>query len=308
MLKSAGGGGGGAKYRSYRAFTNENGGGSVRDRRRDERGSLSFPLSALGLWRQPGKAFPAAAILFLAVKEQMEMEKEKEWWEGGGGGDECRLLIAPIPRPTTGDGGAAAGGSGGGGDLGINGCFLSLRHPKSGNATSYLLSNDNEGPVLQELHWFKQSYTSWFLGDYVSQDGGLYTATPVDPVFILLPIFEEARMKKRDDLGKFRQLDEILFINDYPGYQHLMSIAENSMKAFMGFDCRLNLLEATSKLPEAENFLTNAQYNPAPSSLLQEKGRSEDKTKRSGKQAKKAKVETESRNIREMFSRACRRS
>ena len=42
--------------------------------------------------------------------------------------------------------------------------------------------------------------------------------------------------------------------------------------------------------------------------IWQEKGRSEVKTKRSGKQAKKAKVETESRNIREMFSRACRKS
>lgn len=284
---------------------------------------------------------------------------EKEWWEGGS--DESRLLIAPAPSPTARD--AAAG---------INGCLLLLRHPKSGNATNYLLSNDNEGAVLQELHWFKQSYTSWFLGDYVSQDGSLYTATPVDPVFILLPIFEEARMKKRDDLGKFRQLDEIIFINDYPGYQHLMSIAENCMgvvceikeigsskffrlddskvlawlyckvfqlkKALCSLDknyaaqdekytlaeavsilreyvkdepwlmllldhLKLNLLEVTSKVPEAENFPTNAEHNPVSSSLVQEKGRSEDKTKRSGKQAKKAKVETESRNIREMFRR-----
>jgi ribonuclease H2 subunit B len=42
--------------------------------------------------------------------------------------------------------------------------------------------------------------------------------------------------------------------------------------------------------------------------VWQEKDRSEDKTKRSGKQAKKAKVETESMNIREMFRRACRKS
>ncbi|KAG6783510.1 hypothetical protein POTOM_012959 [Populus tomentosa] len=241
-------------------------------------------------------------------------------------------------------------------------------------------------------------------------DGSLYTATPVDPVFILLPIFEEARMKKRDDLGKFRQLDEIIFINDYPGYQHLMSIAENCMgvvceikgrllpdrttepllAVYSSFSCgiqsgfqidllikigsskffrlddskvlawlycklfqlkkalcsldknyaaqdekytlaeavsilgeyvkdepwlmllldhlKLNLLEVTSKVPEAENFPTNSEHNPVSSSLLQEKGRSEEKTKRSGKQAKKAKVETESRNIREMFRRACRKS
>uniref|UniRef100_A0A6N2NK14 Ribonuclease H2 subunit B n=1 Tax=Salix viminalis TaxID=40686 RepID=A0A6N2NK14_SALVM len=288
---------------------------------------------------------------------------EKEWWEGVGDGS--RLLIAPAPSPTAGAAAAAAAG--------INGCLLSLRHPKSGNATNYLLSNDNEGSVLQELHWFKQSYTSWFLGDYVSRDGSLYTATPVDPVFILLPIFEEARMKKRNDLGKFRQLDEIIFINDYPGYQHLMSIAENCMrvvceikeigssmffrlndsmvlawlyckvfqlkKALCSLDnnyaaqdekytlaeavsilgeyvkdepwlmlLALNLLEVTSKVPEAENFLTNTEHNPVSSTLLQEKGRSADKTKRIGKQAKKAKVETESRNIREMLSRACRKS
>lgn len=113
-----------------------------------------------------------------------------------------------------------------------------------GDAISYL----HRDGVLQELHWFKQSYGSWFLGDYVCEgimigwgfgadhqtkllpfslhpshnrldtlnlywkkkknckfwysacwsavaDGSLYTATPVDPVFIFLPIFEEARMK-----------------------------------------------------------------------------------------------------------------
>ncbi|XP_047252358.1 uncharacterized protein LOC124887205 [Capsicum annuum] len=55
-------------------------------------------------------------------------------------------------------------------------------------------------------------------------------ATPVDPVFVLLPIFEEARMKKQDDPGKFRQVDEIIYVVGYPGYQHLSSVAENCMQ------------------------------------------------------------------------------
>ncbi|KAL3819500.1 hypothetical protein ACJIZ3_005405 [Penstemon smallii] len=103
------------------------------------------------------------------------------WWEGV---DETRILIAPDPS-TSGK---------------HVGHFLSLRHPKTGNTTCYLYCDG----VLQELHWFKQSYGSWFFGDYVCEvlglphtDGRLYTATPVDPVFILLPIFEEARMKVR---------------------------------------------------------------------------------------------------------------
>ena len=37
-------------------------------------------------------------------------------------------------------------------------------------------------------------------------------------------------MQKGDDPGKFRQLDEILFINGYPEYCHLIPIAENTMQ------------------------------------------------------------------------------
>jgi len=37
----------------------------------------------------------------------------------------------------------------------------------------------------------------------------------------------------------------------------------------MGFDYRLNLLEVTSKVPDAENFPTNAEHNPISSSLVQ---------------------------------------
>ncbi|CAK9149814.1 unnamed protein product [Ilex paraguariensis] len=101
----------------------------------------------------------------------------------------------------------------------------------TGNTTCYLFING----ALQELHWFKQSYGSWFVGDYVCEDGCIYTATPVDPVFILLPIFEEARMKKGDDPGKFRQLEDIIYISGYPGCKRLLSIAENSMQIVCDF-------------------------------------------------------------------------
>ncbi|XP_073130570.1 uncharacterized protein [Henckelia pumila] len=129
------------------------------------------------------------------------------WWEGV---NETRVLIAPDSCSKENQ---------------VND-LLSLRHPKTGDATCYLCSDG----VLQELHWFKQSYGSWFLGDYVCEDGQLYIATPVDPVFILLPIFHEARMKKGDDPGKFRQLDEIIYVPGYPGYQSLSSMADKAMQ------------------------------------------------------------------------------
>ena len=34
------------------------------------------------------------------------------------------------------------------------------------------------------------------------------------------------RYKRLRDPKKFRQLDEVVFINYYPGYQHLLSITE----------------------------------------------------------------------------------
>ncbi|CAN0836884.1 Ribonuclease H2 subunit B [Linum grandiflorum] len=261
------------------------------------------------------------------------------WWQGV---DATRLLIAPDP--------AAALRTG-------SGPLLSLRHPKSGNTSCYRLTSG----ALQEVHWFKQPYTSWFLGDYVCEDGGLYFVTPMDPVFILLPIFEEARMKKGDDdLGKFRQLDEIMFIDGYPGYQHLMSIAENCMQVvcemkeigsskFFRLDdskvltwlyCKIRHLklalpsldkkyatmdeqtacnsstrhhlldmgESTKMGSDAESCLASKErklLEQASNSFQGQEGsgNKKNKSKRSGKQSKKPKLETQSRNIRDMFSK-----
>uniref|UniRef100_A0A2P2J3D0 Ribonuclease H2 subunit B n=1 Tax=Rhizophora mucronata TaxID=61149 RepID=A0A2P2J3D0_RHIMU len=281
--------------------------------------------------------------------------------ERGNGADETRLLVAPTTTTIQSD---CA-------NRNAVGCFLSLRHPKSGNEMCYLLTNG----VLQELHWFKQSYTSWFLGDYVCRDGRLYTATAVDPVFILLPIFEEARMKKGDDLGKFRQLDDIIFIDGYPGYQHLIPIADNCMQLvceikeigsskFFRLDdskvlawlcckvsrlkqrlglldknyaaqdkntltdavailgeyvkddpwlkllckhLKLSLSEVARIMPGCEESPTVVGRNSVSSNLLEVKGSNDSKIKRTGRQGKKAKMETESQNIKEMFSRASRR-
>ncbi|XP_028781295.1 ribonuclease H2 subunit B-like isoform X2 [Neltuma alba] len=268
------------------------------------------------------------------------------WWEGVG---EPRVLIAPDPG-TSGNG---------------LGRLLLLRHPKSGNATRYLFVNG----TLQELQWFKKSYGSWFLGDYLCEDGRLYLSTPVDPIFIMLPIFEEARMKKGEDPGKFRQLDEILFVDGYPEYQHLLSTVENCMQVvcevkevgstkFFRLDdskvqrwlhikvCQLKqtlpqlgknyavqeekdtLVDAVSMLGEYLRnepwlqYLCNhlkllevtgkAQVSEAPSNdpgfvnELQEKNEDKKPAKR-GRQAKKPKMETESHNIKDMFTRASRK-
>ncbi|KAG8064774.1 hypothetical protein GUJ93_ZPchr0004g38742 [Zizania palustris] len=80
-----------------------------------------------------------------------------------------RVLVAPRPS-----------------DANCQGNVLSLRHPKSDEETGYLFVDGK----LHEFNWFKEHFGSWFLGDYVCEDGSLYYCTLVDPIFILLPILK----------------------------------------------------------------------------------------------------------------------
>ncbi|KAJ0843289.1 putative ribonuclease H2 subunit B, wHTH domain, rnh202, triple barrel domain-containing protein [Helianthus annuus] len=275
------------------------------------------------------------------------------WYDGL---EETRVLVASSDSSATGD---------------DTGRLLQLRHPKTGDSTSYLLINGG----LQELNWFKQSYGSWFMGDYICEDGGLYAATPVDPVFILLPMFDQARMKNGNDPGKFRQLDEIIYIHDYPGYRCLSTIAESSMQIVCDFkeigstkffrlndskvlawmlckvqqlkqtlvkldknyaarsekeiladvvtilgeyladdpwykvlcdSLRLNMVEAvdvTDMKIDSVDTSTPSSFNPT----VQEQTTNDKRVTRSAKPNKKAKVETNSHSIKDMFSRASRR-
>ncbi|KAF0913070.1 hypothetical protein E2562_020223 [Oryza meyeriana var. granulata] len=120
-----------------------------------------------------------------------------------------RLLVAPRPS-----------------DANCQGNVLSLRHPKSDEETGYLFMDGQ----LHEFNWYKERFGSWFLEDYVCEDGSLYYCTLVDPIFILLPILKAARMSNGKDPGKFRQLDEIMYVEGYPGYQQLMGIAVNQIE------------------------------------------------------------------------------
>lgn len=103
---------------------------------------------------------------------------------------------------------------------------------------------------------------------YVQTDGSFYLATPVDPLFIILPILEQVRMKasvflyqlsllvieeffffhdevfarfwastqwvvmflqKGDDMGKFRSMDDIVSVDGFPGYTCLLPFLSASL-------------------------------------------------------------------------------
>lgn len=61
----------------------------------------------------------------------------------------------------------------------------------AGEPAEYLLIDGH----LQEVNWYKERYRSWFVGDSVQEDGSMYLCTPVDPLFLALPLLESSRMQ-----------------------------------------------------------------------------------------------------------------
>ncbi|PRW60264.1 ribonuclease H2 subunit B [Chlorella sorokiniana] len=96
--------------------------------------------------------------------------------------------------------------------------FITLPDPKTGQAAAYLLA----GSCLQEINWFKQQYSSWFIGERVQQDGGLFLATPVDPLLLVLPLLEQARAQQ----NVFQDLEQILSMAASPSAHLLAPLLE----------------------------------------------------------------------------------
>ena len=63
--------------------------------------------------------------------------------------------------------------------------------PHAGEPAEYLLIDGH----LQEVNWYKERFRSWFVGDAVLEDGSMYLCTPVDPLFLALPLLDSSRMQ-----------------------------------------------------------------------------------------------------------------
>jgi len=61
--------------------------------------------------------------------------------------------------------------------------------------------------MLMEVNMFKAPRASMFVGQEVHKDGGLYMVTPVDPLFNLIPLFEE---NEAGDGGCFVPLEDLV--------------------------------------------------------------------------------------------------
>ncbi|CAK0787484.1 hypothetical protein CVIRNUC_010704 [Coccomyxa viridis] len=101
---------------------------------------------------------------------------------------------------------------------------LQLTHPKTGEPAEYLLIDGH----LQEVNWYKERFRSWFVGDAVLEDGSMYLCTPVDPLFLALPLLESSRMQAAGEQGVFCEAEQLLQREDNPSHAQLAELLQGS--------------------------------------------------------------------------------
>ncbi|KAI8895056.1 ribonuclease H2, subunit B [Globomyces pollinis-pini] len=93
--------------------------------------------------------------------------------------------------------------------------IISLPHPNNVSML-FMLSTSQ----LLQLQKFSNTTNSWVIGERIVQNGDLYTATPFDLNFLLIPLL--------DGKDNFVAMDDILFNDQFPHLQELHRISELS--------------------------------------------------------------------------------
>lgn len=103
----------------------------------------------------------------------------------------------------------------GAGEEDSNTSLCKLRHPRMNSGVLFLVSADCQ--TVCELNCFDEKYHSWFVDEKVHSGNTIYFATPMDPLFLLLPYLINSGQK-----NKFTELDQIVIDEEFPECQKLL--------------------------------------------------------------------------------------
>ncbi|CAG8465225.1 7756_t:CDS:10 [Paraglomus brasilianum] len=122
-----------------------------------------------------------------------------------------------------------------------NESLLSIRlpHPRTGQAVRYILQDQT---LLEIRKLDCESQRSWFIGSTVQSDGSLFCLTPIDPLFVLIPILDTCRRKTSDSNGLFIPLEDILDGEQYPSLPKLSVL--NNIEKYVGWVCDCQVMNS----------------------------------------------------------------
>ncbi|KAF9974901.1 Ribonuclease H2 subunit B [Actinomortierella ambigua] len=95
---------------------------------------------------------------------------------------------------------------------------LVLPNPRSGYPARYAIQN---GQLLEVQKVDPEGVRSWFIHDTVQSDGSLFLMTPIDPIFMFIPILEIMRQQTSESQGRFITLDDLFDSDQYTSLRHL---------------------------------------------------------------------------------------
>jgi len=122
------------------------------------------------------------------------------------------------------------GGSGGGQDDSQT-SLCKLRHPRMDSGVLFLVSADCQ--TVCELNCFDEKFHSWFIDEKVHSGNTIYFATPIDPLFLLLPYLINAGQK-----NKFTELDQIVVDEEFADSQKLLKCSSALDHISQVADCK----------------------------------------------------------------------
>ncbi|KAF9216531.1 Ribonuclease H2 subunit B [Podila verticillata] len=96
-----------------------------------------------------------------------------------------------------------------------------LPNPTSGFPSRYVIQN---GKLYEMQVAAAEGIRSWFVGETIQSDGTLYMITPLDPIFMFIPILEIVRQQTSGSAGRFMVVDDIFENDQYTSLRHLTQL------------------------------------------------------------------------------------
>ncbi|KAK3808466.1 MAG: ribonuclease H2, subunit B [Benniella sp.] len=96
-----------------------------------------------------------------------------------------------------------------------------LPNPSSGFPSRYVIQ---EGQLYEMQMIDPEGLRSWFVRDTIHSDGSLYIITPIDPIFMCIPILDIMRQRTSESEGRFLGLQDIFESDQYTSLRHLAQL------------------------------------------------------------------------------------
>ncbi|KAG0243674.1 Ribonuclease H2 subunit B [Actinomortierella wolfii] len=109
-----------------------------------------------------------------------------------------------------------------------------LPNPRSGYPARYAIQN---GQLLEIQKIDSEGCRSWFIHETVQSDGSLFLMTPIDPIFMFIPILEIMRQQTSESQGRFITLDDLFDSDQYTSLRHLAHL--NHVEKYLSLICEV---------------------------------------------------------------------